>query len=79
MNRYEYDGYVYVRENGTRYKTSWLSSTFKKLLKQNGLRQIRFHNLRHTCATMLNDYLTGKRDDDEFGNVMKKENEANKG
>lgn len=53
MNRYEYDGYVYVRENGTRYKTSWLSSTFKKFLKQNGLRQIRFHDLRHTCATML--------------------------
>lgn len=78
-DRYEYDGYVYVRKNRTRYKTSWLSNTFKKFLKQNRLRQIRFHNLRHTCATMLSDYLTDKRDDDEFGNVVKKENEANKG
>ena len=79
MNRYESDGYVYVRENGTRYKTSWLSSTFKKFLKQNGLRQIRFHNLRHTCATMLSDYLTGKTDDDEYGNVVRKKKEADKG
>lgn len=79
MNRYEYDGYVYVRKNRTRYKTSWLSNTFKKFLKQNGLRQIRFHNLRHTCATMLSDYLTGKTDDDEYGNVVRKKKEADKG
>ena len=79
MNRYEYDGYVYVRKNRTRYKTSWLSNTFKKFLKQNGLRQICFHNLRHTCATMLSDYLTGKTDDDEYGNVVRKKKEADKG
>ena len=70
INQYEYDGYVYVRENGTRYKTSWLSSTFKKFLKQNGLRQIRFHDLRHTCATMLRHTGVPMEDIQKFPGIL---------
>jgi integrase len=33
-----------------RYLTTY---RFKPLLKQAGLPQLRFHDLRHTCATML--------------------------
>jgi len=27
--------------------------SFKPLLKRSGLERVRFHNLRHTCATLL--------------------------
>ena len=30
-----------------------MTRTFKEFLKKNNLRVIRFHDLRHTCATML--------------------------
>lgn len=39
-----------------------------------------FDDTRHKATiTMLSDYLTNKTDDDEFGNVLKKEKEADKG
>ena len=31
----------------------WLSSTWKKFLKKHGFKEIRLHDLRHTCATYL--------------------------
>ena len=30
-----------------------VTANFSKLLEQNGLRHIRFHDLRHSCASML--------------------------
>ena len=30
-----------------------LSRTFEHLVQRSGLRQIRFHDLRHTCASLL--------------------------
>ena len=48
-----YDDYIFVREDGERYKVDWVTRTFKEFLKKNNLRVIRFHDLRHTCATML--------------------------
>ena len=50
---HEYDDYVYVRENGDRYRVDWVTTSFNKFLKKNGFRLIRFHDLRHSCATML--------------------------
>lgn len=39
-----------------------------------------FDDTRHKATiTMLSDYLTDKTDDDEFGNVMRKKKEADKG
>ena len=32
---------------------NYITSTFPNLLKKNGLRKIRFHDLRHTCASLL--------------------------
>ena len=32
---------------------NYISSTFPKLLEKNGLRKIRFHDLRHSCASLL--------------------------
>lgn len=34
-------------------KPNYLSEAFPKFLKNHGLRQIRFHDLRHSCATLL--------------------------
>ena len=31
----------------------YLTSAFPKLLEKNGLRRIRFHDLRHSCASLL--------------------------
>lgn len=38
---------------GNRIKPNYLSNTFGKLLANNGLRIIRFHDLRHSCASMM--------------------------
>ncbi len=47
------EAYVYLRPNGKRYRTNWLTIAFKDFLIKNKMRPIRFHDLRHTCATML--------------------------
>jgi integrase len=54
-NRYnhKYDDYVYVFENGDLIRPNWVTYQFKKTLSENGLRHIRFHDLRHSCATLL--------------------------
>ncbi len=47
------EAYVFLRPNGQRYKTNWITMAFSDFLKKNNMRKIRFHDLRHTCATML--------------------------
>ncbi len=49
----DYLDYVYVNEMGELMKPNYLSEAFPKFLKNHGLRQIRFHDLRHSCATLL--------------------------
>ena len=49
----EYLDYIFVNEMGERWKPHYLSDGFKRILEQNGLRRIRFHDLRHTCASLL--------------------------
>ena len=40
-------------EMGTLVSPEYLTSAFPKLLRRNGLRHIRFHDLRHSCASLL--------------------------
>ena len=49
----EYLDYVYVNELGELMKPGYLSATFPKVLEKNGMRRIRFHDLRHSCASLL--------------------------
>ena len=49
----EYLDYIFVNEMGERWKPRYLSDGFKRILEQKGLRRIRFHDLRHTCASLL--------------------------
>jgi len=50
---YEYDGFVFVDELGERMRANYLTSAFPKFLENHGLRRMRFHDLRHTCASLL--------------------------
>ena len=49
----EYLGYICVTEIGDLIKPHYLTDSFPKLLEENGLRRIRFHDLRHSCASLL--------------------------
>ena len=43
----DYEGYICVNEIGKIIKPDYISETFPKVLEENGLRRIRFHDLRH--------------------------------
>lgn len=49
----DYIGYVYVNEIGELINPDYISSAFPKFLRKNGLRKIRFHDTRHSCASLL--------------------------
>ena len=49
----QYLDYICVDEMGTLLSPNYLSAAFPKLLEKNGLRHIRFHDLRHSCASLL--------------------------
>ena len=50
-----FSDYVCTDEIGKLLSPNYLSRTFGKLLKQNGLRHIRYHDLRHTCASFITE------------------------
>ena len=50
---YEYDGYVFVDEMGQRMRAGYLTSQFPDFCEKHGLRRMRFHDLRHSCASLL--------------------------
>ena len=49
----EYLGYLCVDEVGNIFRPNYISEAFPKFLKANGMRPIRFHDLRHSCASLL--------------------------
>lgn len=49
----EYVGYVCVNEMGDLITPHYVTEQFPKLLDANGLRHIRFHDLRHSCASLM--------------------------
>ena len=49
----DYIDYVCVNEIGDLIKPHYVTESFPKLLKANGLRHIRYHDLRHSCASLL--------------------------
>ena len=49
----EYIEYVCVNEIGDLIKPHSVTENFRRFLADNSLRQIRFHDLRHSCASLL--------------------------
>ncbi|MDY5001774.1 MAG: tyrosine-type recombinase/integrase [Eubacteriales bacterium] len=49
----DYKDYIFVNEMGELIKPDFLSQAFPLLLSKHGMRQIRFHDLRHSCASLL--------------------------
>ncbi len=45
--------YVFTWPNGTPFSPDYVTRHFSKLLKKNNLPHIRFHELRHSCASLL--------------------------
>ena len=52
-NCYIESDYIYVNDLGAPYQPNFVSQHFRALLEKNQLRVIRFHDLRHTCASLL--------------------------
>ena len=50
---YEYDGFVFVDELGERMRPDYLTSQFPAFIQRHGLKKMRFHDLRHSCASLL--------------------------
>lgn len=49
----EFLEYICVDDIGNIIRPDYVTETFLKLLKKKKLKQIRFHDLRHTCASIL--------------------------
>ena len=49
----DYMGYVCINEIGDIIRPGYITSTFPKLLEEHGMRKGRFHDLRHSCASLL--------------------------
>jgi integrase len=49
----DYLDYICVNELGVRLRPGYITTTFPKLLEDNELRRIRYHDLRHSCASLL--------------------------
>ena len=50
---HEFDGYVFVDPMGELYRPDYVYNAFKRVLKQYGFKNIRFHDLRHSCASLM--------------------------
>jgi integrase len=49
----DYLDYIYVNEIGERIKPGYITQHFAIVLKNHNLKKIRFHDLRHSCASLL--------------------------
>ena len=50
---YQHNSYVFKWSDGHPFAPDYVTRHFKLLLKKNGLPHIRFHELRHSCASLL--------------------------
>ena len=49
----KYLDYIYVNELGELVKPNFITQNFAIVLANNELKKIRFHDLRHSCASLL--------------------------
>lgn len=61
-SKYHESDFVCVDELGNWIKLSYVTGHFRVVLKQNEMKMIRFHDLRHSCATILYNNGSAQRD-----------------
>ncbi len=49
----DYNDYIFVNEMGELIKPDYITSHFKYMIEKYNLRKLRFHDLRHSCASLL--------------------------
>ncbi len=54
-NEYHSSEYVFTWEDGRSYDPGYVTKEFKKVLAKNKFPKMRFHDLRHSCASILYD------------------------
>lgn len=52
-SEYKLNDYVFKWPDGHTYSPDYVTKEFSRLLEKNGLPHIRFHELRHSCASLL--------------------------
>ena len=52
-NEYHENEYIFKWDNGKPFSPDYVTQRFSRLLELNGLPHIRFHDLRHSCASLL--------------------------
>lgn len=56
----QWSDYLMVDEKGDLTSPDYVTDAFRRLVKKNKMRHIRFHDLRHTCASLLLNKGKGK-------------------
>lgn len=64
--QYEENDYVFKWDNGKPYSPDYVTRRFSALLKKHDLPHIRFHELRHSCASLLINAGFGLKDVQEW-------------
>ncbi|WP_256700781.1 tyrosine-type recombinase/integrase [Paenibacillus sp. P46E] len=49
----DYEEYIYLDKMGQRIKPGYITQNFTKTHNKHRLRRIRYHDLRHSCASLL--------------------------
>lgn len=65
-NTYYENDFVFKQPNGQPFDPNHVSNKFSYLLKKNNLRHIRFHDLRHSCASILYEMKYGVKEIQEW-------------
>ena len=52
-DEYDDQGWIVCHDDGTLIKPQYFSKNFANFIQRNGLKKIRFHDLRHSCASLM--------------------------
>jgi integrase len=63
---YQESDYIFKWDTGKSFNPNYITKTFGKLLKQYNLPHIRFHDLRHSCGSLLLSQGFGLKDVQEW-------------
>ena len=63
---YHNSDYIFVWQDGRLYRPGYITRAFQRVLKRHGLKKIRFHDLRHSTASILYDKGWGLKDVQEW-------------